>query len=111
MNNRTQERHSPSDWLLAIHSTTGRPVGLIVDLSLSGMHVITTTEYEPDRELPLTIKTPPEFDGPAGLHVRATCRWCRRTADGGFDVGMEFDEEVTPHDLATLVGLSYRHSA
>ena len=111
MNKRTEDRHSPADWLLALDSSTGRPAGLIVDLSSSGMHLLSHAEYEEGQEIPLTIKTPPEFDGPRGLHVRATCRWCRRTADGRFDAGMEFDEAVTPHALATLVGISYRRSA
>ena len=111
MNERIQKRHSPESWLLALDSATGEQVGLVIDLSLCGVHILAHEAYETDQVVPLAIQTPPNFDGPAEIHARAVCRWCSPTADGNYDVGMEIDEEVSAEELTALAAIYYRHSA
>ena len=107
---RIQERHSPREWLLALHASTGKQVGLVIDLSLCGVHLLSRDEYEPGDEIHLALQTPTDFDGPPEIRTKGVCRWCRPTPDGRFDIGMEISEEVSFEGLTALAEIYFRHS-
>ncbi len=86
---RAKERHT-TFCVTPVHSTeTGKEIGHAVDLSITGMMLITAIQYPLGMKVELGI---PEIQGVAGIQLSCLIMWSRPTLTGGyFIVGLQFE--------------------
>lgn len=102
MNKRHLERPQLMTYLEVRCAETGEPVGRIVDLTTSGMRLITAEELELDAEFHLVIPVENSAGAPEELRVDARCMWVGRDVNPDLHcAGFEF-EHVRPRQEAML---------
>ncbi len=111
MNNRIQHRRMPIEWLVARRVGSDEEFGLVLNLTLCGMHVRTKARCRVGGTFDLVIDLPEDYEGLDGVTVHAEVRWCRSAGDGFHDVGMQITEGISQKDLETVATVFFRYSA
>ena len=101
----------PIEWLVACRADNGEQLGLVMDLTLCGIHLRAKDLILEGEALDLVIGMPADFEGPKEVHVHAISRWCRPGDGDYYDLGMDITEDIAMEDLAAVASLFFRHSA
>ncbi len=102
---RTQGRRHPSQYMEVFEGGIGLLIGHVVDITSEGFRIF--GERPVDTEGPMNLRMiPPTVDyGGAPVDLQATPMWCMRSPgpelEGYYDSGFRFDS-VSPGDRATI---------
>ncbi len=109
MNLRHVERPQLMTYLEVRCAETGRTVGRIVDLTTTGMRLITREELELETDFHLVIAVENSIGAPDELRVDARCMWVGRDVNPELHcAGFEF-EHVRPRQEDMLSRLIRTH--
>jgi c-di-GMP-binding flagellar brake protein YcgR len=109
MDRRHDNRPNLMTYLEVRCAETGRPVGRIVDLTTSGMRLITANELSLDQEFQLVIPLDNGPGAPEELRIDARCMWVGHDVNPDLScAGFEF-QHVRPRQQALLARLIHDH--
>lgn len=79
-----EQRRAPRKRLqnfLPVYDADSRELlGRLVDISSTGLMLISSAPLQEGRQLRLSIQLPTAIDGRTQLHIEATSMWCRSTS-------------------------------
>ena len=111
--NRSEERKNTVYNSKLVHAQSGDLVGYVIDLSDSGIRLMSPEPQEVGSELELRLELPEQINGQDSIELTAAVRWCETDIPPDYQaIGLEVlnatDEVVLV--LATVQGmLSFAH--
>lgn len=105
MKKRVQRRRVPQRWLAVRDPDTDEQTGVLLDVSVCGLRLMTHREVEVGETLHVSFVATDEFERPRTVEAFAECRWCRSLCDGYYEVGMDTTRSVSDADLNAIAGL------
>lgn len=76
-NTRSNERRYTTDYLVVFDSTTNDPIGRILNLSETGLKMITDEEIQVGSNRKVCLKLPDFIKGCREIIFEIECRWCK----------------------------------
>lgn len=90
---------------------TGEPVGVLVDISMTGAKFMGREAVEPGGTVDLCIELPPDTAKLTGLCFECRICWCTESsAPGLWLFGVEFEGDLSREELIALGALLYTKS-
>ena len=84
-------------------------LGRLIDMSTSGIMLLTETEVESDKLFNFEIKLPDEFEGKKEIHLKARSVWCKKDVNPDyFAAGFEI-EDIGNEDEKFIVVLIFEY--
>jgi hypothetical protein len=75
-NTRSNERRYTNDYLIVFDSETDDPIGRILNLSETGLKMITDEKIEVGSPRKVSLKLPDYIEGCREITIDIECRWC-----------------------------------
>ena len=83
----------------------GQIMGHLVDISASGLRVVSQIPFVEKKSYPLRIELPQQNNNTIAVSIDAVCVWCKQSQkDGPYEAGFHI-ELVSPKDLSMIESL------
>lgn len=107
---RRAKRRNIIYYLRVFDRKTDRLVGQLVDITTSGMKLVSEDSIEPDTSFQLRMVLPEEIDKKKEIAFEVRSMWCKRDINPDFySAGFEF-EDISTEDLNIIKNLMYDFS-
>lgn len=114
-NGRKKDRLKPINYFEVYDEQTRTYVGNLVDMSTSGLRLLSENPISPGDIFDLKIRLPRKIRGSLAITVFAECRWCNECAShllrGTFGVGLQIHnlQPETRDQIKAFIKSSYFH--
>ena len=106
---RTKRRHIIY-YLRVFDKKTDQLVGQLVDITTSGMKLVSENSIEPDSYYEFRLVLPEEIDKKKEIAFAVKSMWCKRDVNPNFySIGFEF-EDISTEDINIIKNLIYDFS-
>lgn len=97
-------------YLRVYDQNTSQLIGQLVDITTSGIKLISEREFEKDAVMKLRMELPEEIDHKKEIVFDALTLWCRRDVNPNFhSIGCEF-VKIEPEDVNIIKSLIYEYA-
>jgi c-di-GMP-binding flagellar brake protein YcgR len=97
-------------YLRVFDRKTNQLVGQLVDITTSGMKLVSENTIEPDTCFELRMVLPEEIDKKKEITFAVKSMWCKRDVNPNFfSIGFEF-EDISTEDISIIKNLIYDFS-
>ena len=89
-NQRRYDRRHSIYYLRVFDKSNDALLGHLVDISETGVMIVSDSEITPNQTYELSMKLPESINGTTSIDFKATSRWCRNDTNPNFyDAGFE----------------------
>lgn len=104
---RSSERRYTNDYLVVFDSKSGSPLGRILNLSETGLKLITGDEVKIDDKISVRLKLPDFIEGCREITFEIKCRWCEyNQRNDWYECGFTL-EDLSDFNLSIIRSLLY----
>ncbi len=97
-------------YLKCYYKDTDELVGQLVDITTSGLKLVTENSVEPGRIIDLRMVLPEEIDNKKEIFFTVRSLWCKRDINPKyFSIGCEF-EDISREDMNIIETLIYEYA-